>query len=187
MKKFLSILIPTLEERKHYLERLLSVINAQNTDGVEIIIEKDNKEKSIGEKRNILLEKSSAKYIAFIDDDDLISFDYISKVKNACIGDPDVIGMHLLHYENSLLRGLTYHSLRYSKWWEERDTTSGLMRYYRNPNHLNPVKRDLALKVKFPSISMGEDKEYSKQLLPLLKTETYVYEPIYYYLFQPNK
>lgn len=187
MKKFLSILIPTLEERKHYLERLLSVINAQDTDGVEILIEKDNKEKSIGEKRNILLERSSAKYIAFIDDDDLISFDYISKVKNACIADPDVIGMHLLHYENSLLRGLTYHSLRYSKWWEERDTTSSLMRYYRNPNHLNPVKRDLALKVKFPLISMGEDKEYSKQLLPLLKTETYVYEPIYYYLFQPNK
>jgi glycosyltransferase involved in cell wall biosynthesis len=186
MKK-LSILILTLQKRKDYLDRLLKVLQPQITDDVELLIESDNGELSIGKKRNLLLEKSTGEYICFIDDDDLVSFDYVSKILEAIKKSPDVVGMHLLHFNDAYLAGFTYHSLKYSSWFENRDSSLGFMRYYRNPNHLNPVKREYAMRVMFPEISMGEDRVYSQNILKHLKTEEYICEPIYYYLFRRIK
>jgi hypothetical protein len=186
-KKKLSILIPTVNGREEYLKRLLKVLEPQKTSEVEILIEKDNKKLSIGEKRNILVSKASGDYIAFVDDDDLVSSTYISSILNALKTEPDCVGMHLLHYHDGVLRGLTYHSLEYTHWFERFEYVIELMHYYRNPNHLNPIKREIALKCPFPSISMGEDKSYSQQTLQYLKTEVKIVEPIYYYLFRSIK
>lgn len=57
------------------------------------------------------------------------------------------------------------------------------MVYYRNPNHLNPVKKELAIQVPYKEINFGEDKDYSERLFPLLKTEVYISGIIYYYLY----
>ena len=188
--RILSILICTLEDRKQYLENLMKNLSAQIEgieDKVEILVEEDDGTLSIGAKRNKLLDRAAGKYIAFVDDDDALASDYVSKILEAVKSNPDVVGMHLLHFNDGALAGFTYHSLKYDSWSENRDTATGFMRYYRNPNHLNPVKRQHALKTKFPEISMGEDKEYSKNLLKLLKSEEYITEPIYYYLFRTSK
>ena len=134
-----------------------------------------------------MLEKATGEYIAFVDDDDMVSYDYVAKILTALSTKPDTIGIHLLHFWDNRLHGVTYHSIEYDKWFQNQDSSTGLMRYYRNPNHLNPVKKELALKTKFPGISMKEDEDYSRRLLPLLKTEEYIKEPIYYYLFIQNK
>lgn len=186
MKK-LSILILTLENRKHFLNRILNCLASQLNNNIEVLIESDNGEMSVGKKRNLLLQKSSGEYICFVDDDDLVSSDYTSKILNSLEKSPDVVGMHLLHFNDSKLAGFTYHSLRYPTWFEHREPQIGLTRYYRNPNHLNPVKREFAVGVGFPDISMGEDRIYSENLLKHLKTEEYIYEPIYYYMFRSNK
>mgnify|MGYP003637178320 CR=1 FL=1 len=184
----LSILVPTLESRQAYLDMMLGSLEGQLTTDVEVLIERDNGEKTIGEKRNILLERATGDYVVFVDDDDIVSWDYIASILGATKTDPDVVGIHLLHYENYMLKGLTYHSLRFKEWFEEpHKEHQGLTNYYRNPNHINPVKRELALQVKFPETNMGEDKEYSKNLLPLLNTEHYVATPIYCYLFRSFK
>jgi glycosyltransferase involved in cell wall biosynthesis len=185
----LSILICTLEERKHFLERLLSILNPQKTDEVEILINCDNRQKSIGQKRNELLKQASGDYITFIDDDDRISDDYVSKILNSINkSNPDVIGIHLIMTTDKIIEEKTFHSLKYRSWYDEPDPEKPwLRRYYRNPNHLNPVKREYALKVGFPEISMGEDKVYSTKLLDFLKTEEYIKEPIYYYDFVSRK
>ena len=67
------------------------------------------------------------------------------------------------------------HSLRHSKWFEKDGV------YYRNPNHLNPVKSEIAKKIKFPEVNHGEDRTYSQKILPFLKTEVYIDGPIYFY------
>ena len=96
--------------------------------------------------------------------------------------------MHLLMTVDGENEERTYHSLRYDHWWDEPDPErSGRRRYFRNPNHLNPVKRELALKVRFPEINHGEDHDYSKAIHPHLKTEEYIESPIYYYLYRSNK
>lgn len=183
----LSILILSLEKRKHFLDRLISVLEPQLTKDIEIIYEIDNGQKSIGKKRNEALLKATGEYICYIDDDDIVSNDYVDKILEALKTKPDCVGINLLHFNDNILGGLTYHSIKYRTWFEQYESNIRLMRYYRNPNHLNPVKKEHALKVMFPEISMGEDKEYSKNILQYLQTEKHIIEPIYYYLYRRNK
>lgn len=186
--KKLSVLILSMNRRKKYLDRLLSVLNPQLNDDVEVLTNIDNGEKSIGTKRNELLKQSQGDYVCFIDDDDIISNDYIEKILSALKSGPDCVGIHLLHKEDGVLRGLTYHSLKYDTWWDEPNQTNlTLKNYYRNPNHLNPVKRDYAIQIGFPEINNGEDKWYSQNILKFLKTEEYIETPIYEYLVRTNK
>lgn len=184
----LSILILTLNSRKYYLDRILNILNNQKTEEVEILINSDNGEKSIGQKRNELLDKSIGKYISFIDDDDIVENCYVQEILNAIKSNPDCVGIHLLHKEDGILKGLTYHSLKYKNWFdEENKENSNLRNYYRNPNHLNPIKREYSLKVKFPNINNGEDRYYSMNILKYLETEVYIEKPIYQYLVRTNK
>lgn len=186
-KKF-SILIPSLNRRKKYLDRLMEILNPQLTDDVEVLINIDDGEKSIGTKRNELLDKATGDYIAFVDDDDVVEPYYVSEILKAIESYPDVIGIHLLHVEDGVLRGLTYHSLKYTHWWHERNQENPpLMNYYRNPNHLNPVRREYALATRFPEINFAEDKDYSYRMLKYLNTEVYIEKPIYHYLVRSNK
>jgi len=170
-----SILICSLHSRVELLRRLLIVLKQQTLSSVEILVDVDNGEISTGAKRNRLLQKAQGTYVAFVDDDDMVSNDYVSKILNAVQSKPDVVGMTgMLHNANGNF--LFYHSLAHKKWYKKDGA------YYRNPNHLDPVKRELALQIGFPDWDSEEDKDYSKRLLPLLKTEQVVEGIIYYYL-----
>lgn len=178
----LSILICSLVERDSLLKRLLGVLENQRTEEVEILINTDNKQISTGMKRNKLLESSCGEYISFVDDDDLVSDDYITRIFEAIKTSPDCVGIEGIMTDiNSGKKNMFIHSLQYKSWF----TKNGI--YYRCPNHLSPVKRNLALKAGFPNITVSEDHEYSKKLLPFLKTEVYIDIPIYYYLFNSKK
>ena len=185
----LSLLICTLFNRDALFQKLLAKLREQENNDIEIHYEIDDGKMSIGEKRNKLLVKASGKYIAFIDDDDMVSDNYVKLILNAINkSNPDVIGLHLLMTIDGQNEERTYHSLKYDHWYDESDPDrEGRRRYFRNPNHLNPVKREHALKVKFPAIDVGEDRDYSKKLLQYLKTEEYIEQPIYYYAYRSNK
>jgi glycosyltransferase involved in cell wall biosynthesis len=185
--KRLSILVPTLASRTAFLDELMSVLAGQLTSEVELLTERDDGTLSIGRKRNALLARATGEYICFVDDDDLVSSDYVDKIIAATVARPDCVGMHLLHFNDGVLAGFSYHSIEYTTWHQGTDEATGYIRYYRNPNHLNPVKRDHAVRCPFPDISSGEDRVYSMQLRPYLKTERYIVEPIYYYLFKSGK
>ena len=186
--KKLSILIPSLNRRKHYLDRLMSILDPQKNELIEILVNIDDGEKSIGTKRNELLLNATGDYVAFVDDDDVVESYYVEKILDAIENDPDVVGMHLLHIEDGELKGLTYHSLKYDHWWDEQNKDNPQLRnYYRNPNHLNPIKREYALAVGFPEINFAEDKYYSQNILKYLKKECYIEQPIYQYLVRSYK
>jgi len=178
----LSILLPGLRRRKVFHTMLFPFITSQ-AEGkpVEILYDNDG-QVSIGKKRDRMLYQATGDYIVFIDDDDLVSDNYVDLVLGALEEGPDCVGIHLLHYVDSNLLGKTYHSLKYSHWYDEPDPERpGGMLFYRNPNHLNPVKRDIALRVGFPDLAFGEDREYSMGIFPYLKTEVYIEPPIYFY------
>ncbi len=171
----LSILICSIIGREKELSRLLEDLEKQKTEQVEILVEVDNEKMSIGPKRNSLLKKAEGDYIAFIDDDDEVSVNYVVKILEALKTNPDCCGI-----EGFLIRpGHKYkfiHSIRYDTWFSKNDI------YYRCPNHLNPVRRELALQVGFPEKDYGEDQDYSLSLFPLLKTEVYIQGVLYYYV-----
>jgi len=183
----LSILICSLNRRHEFLKRLISLLKPQISKEVEVLVSIDDGENTIGRKRNNLLQQSIGKYIAFIDDDDIVSDVYVSSILKAVEFEPDVVGIHLQMIENNTLTGLTYHSLKYKTWYDEPTDKPGLRKYYRNPNHLNPVKRELALKVGFPDINNGEDRVYSYNLLQFINTEVCIDDPIYTYMVRNNK
>ena len=59
----LSILIPTMNRRKHFLERLMGCLDNQVNGpySVEILTNCDDGEKTIGQKRNELAEVLASK------------------------------------------------------------------------------------------------------------------------------
>lgn len=174
----LSILICTLESRRKWLARLFKRLEPQRCGDVEILTDKDNGEVSIGVKRNRLLEQATGDYICFVDDDDLVATDFVQRILEAVKTEPDCVGMEgIITFDGRKPRKFI-HSLRYKSWYEK----DGI--YYRNPNHLSPVKRSLALQVRFPDKNNGEDHDYSQRLLPLLATEVYLENPIYFYEFR---
>lgn len=178
----LSILICTLDERKEQFEKLCEhLMKISHSLPVEIIALGDNREKTVGTKRNILLEASKGEYIAFIDDDDGVSPCYCTEILKAVQTHPDCVGIEGLISSPGVKPAKFIHSVHYKTWSESNGV------YYRSPNHLNPVKRQLANETRFPEKNFGEDQEYSIQLRPKLKTEVYIPIQLYYYDYDPEK
>ena len=60
--------------------------------------------------------------------------------------------------------------------------------YYRNPNHLNVIKREIAKYVRFKdAMSYGEDADYSKRIRPYLSVQGEIEKPLYFYDCVSNK
>lgn len=182
----LSILIPTIIGREDkYKELITSLWKQYNGDVVEIITIKDNKESSIGEKRNKMLEMTNGEYVASIDDDDNISDNYIWALLKAVESGCDCSSLKGLITTNGEEPAIFEHSLKYSEW----RTTGNEIKYERPPNHLNCIKSSIAKRFKFPETYHGEDHVWSMdiQRAGVLKTEYYIDEIIYYYKYITNK
>lgn len=173
----LSILIATIPIRAQKLANLRQVLDRQLTPEVEVITD-ISMNYNIGTKRNKLLSLASGKYVVFIDDDDLIADNYVKAILIAInLGDFDCIGISGIITTNGRNEMQWHISKDYMGWFERKNV------YYRTPNHISPVKRELALATGFPEITFGEDYHYSMNLLPLLKTEIKIQGILYYYKF----
>lgn len=179
----LSVLIATLPARQVQLDLLLAHLYGQIVRDapreVEVLV--DDAGGTIGAKRQRLLERATGKYVAFVDDDDWLAHDYVRKVVgkiHECEYGVDCLSLAGVLTTNGECPERFRHSVDYSRWYQD---ASGL--HCRTPNHLNPVRRELALAAGFPDIVFGEDHQYSKRLRPLLKTEAGTTGNLYFYWF----
>ena len=93
-----SILICTLDARMQMFDHLLSKMKQQialeNLEHeVEIVYFKDNKEFSIGYKRNALIAQAKGAYVNFVDDDDDVHDHYVRMLYQALKSDPDCVSL----------------------------------------------------------------------------------------------
>lgn len=178
----LSILIPSLTDRSGSLERLETLLNKQTTDEVEILTLIDSGELNIGAKRNILLDRAEGQYVAFIDDDDLVSSDYIPTLLKAIEHEPDCVSLRGVMTWDGQNPEIFEHSIKYDKYL----TTDNPIKYERFPNHLNCIKASIAKQFKFPEKSFGEDTDWAVMLKDsgLLKKEIFVDKILYHYLYR---
>jgi len=174
--KRLSILVCSLESRADKLDRLMGALTPQLTTEVEVLTHVDAGEASIGKKRNELMEAALGDYVAFVDDDDMVSEDYVEKVLTALESDPDCASLTGIIYFANGRSAIFDHSIEHEQWYQGSD---GI--YYRTPNHLNAIKRSIANKVVFEDLSFGEDKRFSDKVKPFLRTEVRIPGEIYYY------
>jgi glycosyltransferase involved in cell wall biosynthesis len=174
-----SILICSLVEREKMLKGLLRYLADQKHADVEVLTEIDAGELSIGTKRQRLLERAQGDYIAYIDDDDVVSDRYVNLVLGAVANAPDVVGIKGMYIENGRRKKPFIHSITAGRWYETPAA------YYRTPNHLNPVRREHALQIGFADRNHGEDHDYSQRLWDagLLKRETMIHQVLYEYRY----
>lgn len=184
MLPILSILIPTLVDRQPLFERITAKLRQQIetndlSDAVELLSLCDNREMTLGEKRNRLLHQAQGEFVAFVDDDDDISDDYVKLICQAIQSHPtiDCVGITgQITFQGKRPR-LFIHSLRY------RDYFSRGGVYYRPPYHLNPIRRVIASQYPYEPVSYSEDIDWAMRLChdQALHSEFFIDTVIYYY------
>jgi hypothetical protein len=179
----LSILILTQPSRAQFLERLLAVLapQIQQHSDIEVATRIFDPKMQIGENRQEMVDRANGEYVCFIDDDDLVPANYISRIYPLLDG-VDYIGFRLQYYVDGAKQAPTFHSLRYSTWNADQEG------YYRDLSHVNPIRRELSLLSRYEG-GNGEDSRWGDRLraLGVVKTEHFIDEVMYLYLFRSDK
>lgn len=177
-----SVCIVTLETRWHFFNRLMPILEWQrgqlkNPNDVEFVVIRDNRQKSTGAKRNEAVQKAKGIYVVNFDDDDLPNDCYLKKMVDAAESGMDCASLIGLYFLNGVYDRPFLHSNKYTHWYQDDKF------YYRTPNHISLIKRDIALQVPYEDITCGEDGRMSEQLKAkgLIKTEYEIKETLYFY------
>jgi hypothetical protein len=158
-----SILIPTLVERMPTFDRLMESIKEKHNRicpdlKIEYCIARDNREMSIGKKRQGLLQGAKGKYLSFVDDDDDLTDAYFEDAL-ACIQG---------EFQVCRLRGrMAQYTFTHSI---ENTLNSPMARgevFLRPPNHLNIMYSDVAKLIPFGDAVRGEDLDWTISLAKL--------------------
>jgi len=182
----LSILIPTVIGREEQLNKLCNIVGNQILpfgDTVDIFCISDNKEMTIGEKRESLYNQSKGLYSWQIDDDDSIAPNAIELILNAIRSNPEV--SCITFREKCTMNGeykSSNHSLKYSQWMDNSDGYD----YVRSPFYKDVIRTDIAKSVPFKKIRYNEDEQFANDLYPHLKDEIHIEEELYYYNYEPK-
>ena len=172
----LSILVCSTQNRYDtFLPKVLKELFAQSTNEVEILTLIDDKKRMLGTKRNNLVDIAQGDYVAFVDDDDRISKDYISELLKGIETDADIINFVVSVSLNGNASKNCFYDKDYTNDYNDVNT------YHRLPNHIMCVKREIAQKVRYKDILKGEDSDYSKRLQPHLKTQHNIDKVLYFY------
>jgi glycosyltransferase involved in cell wall biosynthesis len=176
----LSILICSVDrvERQENLNKLIHEINHQICSNyaeeiVEVLIEKDNGEMSVGGKRNILIEKAQGEYICFIDDDDFISKNYLNLILQNLT--KDILLIRIEH----LINGVKSECIQPSLYIDYLKTKESV--YCANHFHLCPHKKSISKLVKFKELNFSEDIDYSQRMIPFVSSYDLITEALYIY------
>ena len=182
----LSILIPTMPKRLGLLKRLLNVLNPQVTDEVEILTHSDDGRIPTGRKRNDLIKQAQGQYVVFIDDDDIVADTYVSDILKAATKNPDCITFRGWMETDGQCRTEFRLSINYPY---ATGIHNGEQIYFRYPNHITPIRRDIAINVLFPNVTIGEDYMWATAIhkAGLLKSEVHIKKQLYFYQYRTVK
>lgn len=183
-----SILVPTLGERRALFERLMAGLLPQLDPyggRVRVLGWYNDGSPSLPKIRQRLVETAGSEYVSFVDDDDLVSQDYVAQIVSALTNRPDYVGFQVQCYSNGAPIGVAYHSLEFDRW---RNLDG---RFERDISHLNPIKRPLALRADFSLTRAGkpEDRAWADQLrrARVLQTQVVIGRILYHYLHSTSR
>jgi len=182
-----TILVPTIPARAPLFRRLLDVLLPQldGHDGrVTVMAWRNAGRPHLGALRDAMLAAAPGEYVSFIDDDDLVPDYYVGEVVKAIAGRPDHVGFQLEYTTRGDGvpdgREIVDHSLRHGRW--HRNCLGQLVRDF---THIDPIRRDHALRAQFARAKPGraEDRVWVKQLRGHLQSEVYIDKIMYHYLW----
>jgi hypothetical protein len=181
----LSILTPSVQNRiSSNLLKLIDKINNQiEKHGfqkkVEHLIHIDNRIRTVGRKRDNLVQDALGKYISFVDDDDDISDDYVFELVNAIENNPDVDV--ITFKQNCFINNFEKATAIFGLKNEQQSYSPGKI-FTRKPYHVCAWKRILVKNYHFPSINYGEDYAWISRLWEVAKTEHHIDKTLHAYV-----
>jgi hypothetical protein len=179
MTKKWSILILTQPSRVRFLDRLLGVLKPQieGHHDIELVIRSSDPDPLLpyGENCQQMREAAHGEYVNFVDDDDLVSRNYVGRILPLLDG-VDYIGFKCAWTCDGRPHQPWFHSLKFPG---VRGDASGV---YRDISHFNPIRRELALHARMSGGS-GADGRWAEAMraLGIVKTEHVIDEVMYYY------
>lgn len=190
----LSILIPTVIGREEKFNTLIAFLKKQAEDAglilgldVEIKHAKDNKQISIGKKRQLLYQAAKGLFSVMIDDDDWVADDFVQTIHSAVLKaiehKADCIGYHEHCIFDGSNQKISDFSLRHDNWSEASFPDENGFSYYRTPFCKTPILTKLCMQAGVPDMRFGEDHEFARRVYQLLQKEIYVNRVMYHYRY----
>jgi len=188
-----SILILSIPERIDSMKAAVKHLQEQadalgQGKAVEILVLLDNRSKSISEKRNDLLDAARGKYIAFLDDDDAVSKDYMSKILEAIDGnDVDCISFNQWCSINGEPMDVEFGiGNPHGQLWRDEDGFLGDIK--RPPYHMCVWRREIAQSESFVQSysaagQSSEDIDWLMRLYPKIQTEHHIEDSLHGYIW----
>jgi len=197
-----SVLIPSVPSRIAKMQALFDKLQGQIGDlPVEVLCLLDNKRRSVGLKRNALVQSARGLYVAYVDDDDDIAHDYVEKIvetiktETACPAHmwPEVIVFRQrCTFINA--RCITCMDIDGPPFEIDHDINNPMdpVHQYpdgtwrdirRKPWHHNAWRLDIAQSEPFPDEMFGEDGAWVSKLWPKVKTQAKINAALHYYRF----
>jgi hypothetical protein len=163
----LSILIPATPRRllthlpvlMNKLEGQIAALN--EPQAVEILTFLDNRQRSIGEKRDGLVQLSRGKFVAFCDDDDDVADDYLASLVQAINQANERVSV-ITFDQRVIVNGveaICSFSLAHPNEPFKQPT------FRRNAWHVCAWRGEMARKVRFPVSNYGEDWAWARHLV----------------------
>jgi len=189
-----SVLILSIPSRNESLMAAMKQLQEQadatgQGKAVEILVLLDNRSKSISEKRNDLLQAARGKYIAFLDDDDAVSKEYMSKIL-AAIDEHD--GVDCISFNQwCTINGEPMNvefgiGNPHGHLWRDEDGFLGDIR--RPPYHMCVWRREIAQSEVFNPVygengQSTEDIDWLMRLYPKVQTEHHIPDALHGYIY----
>jgi hypothetical protein len=172
----LSILTPTIPGRERQLQALQWRIEEQiGGQAVEHLIFSDNRKRSIGAKRQALLNIARGQYIAFVDDDDDIADSYVAELLVAAASGADAI---------TFLQGATYNGKQSVVDFQLGQGDHGFVPggiTNRDAWHVNAWRRSRVAHCQFGESNYGEDLTWCQQARRMAETTVHIPKILHFY------
>jgi len=187
----LSILTPTIPGRERQLQTLQwrieeqiaalptrteALRSAPRTSGqVEHLILSDNRTRSIGAKRQSLLDIARGQYIAFVDDDDGIADNYVQELLAAAASGADVI---------TFLQHAIYNGKQSVVDFQLGQGDHGFVPggiTIRDAWHVNAWRRSRVAHCQFGETNYGEDLTWCLQARRMVETTVHIPKILHFY------
>lgn len=190
-----SILVPTVPNRHEAFRRVWGILeceiaNACAEGSVEILSFCDNKMRSVGYKRQALLDIARGRYASFVDDDDEPLSGYVLHVLSEIIYDPepDLICFPIKVTIDGEMEGVVRSSIAYVP----KHPDDPLEEYappetLRPPHMLSVWKTEIARRGKFPDESFRDDFKWAAQCWPYVKREAQIPRTLYHWKGRSNE
>lgn len=183
----LSVLIPSLTQRKDRLTSLLEIFARQADPRLEVLVFADNFEHPLGEKRNSLMDRAAGRYLCHIDDDERVSPHFFASLLPELQHDVDVIGYNASAIFNGL-PPFTVRTIFGAANEQPRHLPDG--RYsdiVRNFWHWCCWRTTLDRRFKFPDHAGDEDWQWLKQVYPHVRTHRKLEETLFTHVYDHSQ